>query len=874
MNSFVRGIAGVAALALLLIGALQVVQVRDAHATVVGDVEIGVVIDGVFEERDYTTSSDSARDNVVQVTDLDYAAAGSDDTGASDVITLESIGSDSSSDGWDCPLVLSEVAGDAGVFQATFLISDAVDADGDPSGEDEDGNCGADTTPTIYAEGGDDITAEYSDGNPVRTRRDTIEIETDGPAITELKPADGFVADDDEVDVSAEVRDEASGVDELTIVFLVADTQFTDDDIFDADGDPLPLASLPAAIDQVYPDSETGLDDIDDDDPDFGKEAEVEVIVDLDADDFGTTFVTVAAIDKAGNLTILDIDDDDEDVVFAQYTVDDSDPSLGDGDANTGIAFNDTDVELDTNERDWIQLIFSDETDLDGDSIQAADFLVEGHTVIDAEWYDEDPTDLDGDGVDDVIRRMVFLQLADELDADEEPDVFVVPGSGGILDEAGNDLTSDDIGSDDNIGPEFEVTSQSHDLAGDGDEVVLTISADEGLQGDEPSVTVESVESAGDFLDFEIDQIGSSNRWTVTIVEPEESTLYNIFISGDDENNNDGELGIESAADVIDDEGVDGDAIVFQADIALPDPLVTPADGATEEFQDPFFITIDFGAPAVAGDASEDDEYGEDGHDQVTLALLELDDVDVLSSASSADGTRWLVAIRDVTIGEHTLTFNAEDEAGNELADDISIDFEVAERDDFVIELQPGWNLVSFPGTPADSAIGAAIGNTPVTVVWSYDPSVEGFWSVAFRDTADDAFSGTLETIDAGHGYWMLTDSFKELEVAIPALAGGTVAGGTPIAPPTLSLVEGWNLVPVVDVTGDLDAGDFIDSDVYFTGLEAEISRIYTFDTVANAWALVVRDGNSETAGIAAIEALEVGKAYWVYMTDSGVVVP
>ena len=869
MNSFVRGIASVAALALLLVGAFQVIKTRDAHATVVGDVEIGVIIDGDFEERDFTTSSDPARANTVQVIDADFAAGGDDTTGVEDVVVLESIDSDSSSDGWDCPFVLNEVAGDEGVFQGTFNISDVA------TDEDEDGNCGEGTTPTILAEDGDDITAEYADDNPARTRRDSIEIETDGPEITELDPDDGFVADDDEVDVSVEVRDEASGVDELTIVFLVSEVQRTDDDIFDANGDPLPLTDLPAAIDQVFPDPDTGLDDIDEDDPDFGKEADTEVIVDLDANDFGETFVTVAALDLAGNLTILDVDDDDEDVVFAQYTVDDADPSLEDGEANTGIAFNDEDIELDTNEREWIQLIFEDETDLDGDSIEAADFLVEGHSVVGADWFDEDPVDLDGDGVDDVIRRMVFLELADELDADEEPEVFVVPGSGGVLDEAGNDLTSDSIEANDNIGPEFEVVDQSDDLAGEDDEITFTISSDEDLEGDEPDVSVESVESPGDTLNVDIDQVGGSNRWIVTIDEPDETTIYNIFISGKDENNNGGDLGIEDVADVFDDEGdVDEDAIVFEGDITLPDPLVTPADADEDEFQDPFFITVDFSAPAVAGDPSEDDEYTEDGFDQVTLTLLELDGEDVLANASSADGTRWLVAIRDIAIGDHELILNAEDEAGNELEDDIELEFEVVEREDFEIELQPGWNLVSFPGTPADSSIAAVIGDTPVTVVWSYDPMMEGFWSVAFRDSGDDEFVGTLLTIDAAHGYWMLTDSFKELAVSIPALAGGTVAGGTPIAPPTLTLVEGWNLVPVVDVSGDRDAGDFIDSDVYFTGLEDEISRIYTFDTVENAWQLVVRDGSADTNGIVAGEALEIGKAYWVYMTDAGVVVP
>ena len=117
-----------------------------------------------------------------------------------------------------------------------------------------------------------------------------------------------------------------------------------------------------------------------------------------------------------------------------------------------------------------------------------------------------------------------------------------------------------------------------------------------------------------------------------------------------------------------------------------------------------------------------------------------------------------------------------------------------------------------------------------MTRVYSFDPAMAGGWMVALRDSASDAFAGTLTEIDADHGYWMLTDSFESLEVDIPRFEAGADVGDLPPSPPTIDVAVGWNLLPVRDVTSGLSAGDDIGSDVYFAGLE--ISRVYGFDTV------------------------------------------
>ena len=179
----------------------------------------------------------------------------------------------------------------------------------------------------------------------------------------------------------------------------------------------------------------------------------------------------------------------------------------------------------------------------------------------------------------------------------------------------------------------------------------------------------------------------------------------------------------------------------------------------------------------------------------------------------------------------------------------------VTARSDFKLPLNPGWNLVSIPGEPSDSAIDSVIPAAhPVSTVLTYDPASPGGWLTAVRG-GDGKFAGTLTTISAGRAYWVLTNSFEAVKVAIPRLASGAA-----LLPPTVPIVVGWNFVPVLDVTGDMKAGATASTTVYSAGVS--VSRVWTFDTVNNKWV----DVTSTT--------MAVGSGYWVYATKAGTLIP
>ena len=160
-------------------------------------------------------------------------------------------------------------------------------------------------------------------------------------------------------------------------------------------------------------------------------------------------------------------------------------------------------------------------------------------------------------------------------------------------------------------------------------------------------------------------------------------------------------------------------------------------------------------------------------------------------------------------------------------------------------------NLISFPGSPADTSINSVVTLSQVSAISTYD-AASGTWLSATRD--DSGLSGSLEQIDAQHAYWVSTTSFDPIEVDIPRQGFGNV-------PPAISLVEGWNLVPVV-VVGDQTVKT-IAADTYF-GSTSWVTA-YTFDPQVGQWTKVL-PGN--------FHDVEVGKGYWLYVEQAGVLVP
>lgn len=477
-------------------------------------------------------------------------------------------------------------------------------------------------------------------------------------------------------------------------------------------------------------------------------------------------------------------------------------------------------------------------------------------------------------------------------------------------------------------------TSRDNVLAGEDDKVVLNVTSDERISTTKPLVDVHyvnapagCVDRAGIILRAGRDTDGDgrvepsearadcaesarggtinsviskdgTNEWTITVDKPSSTGYYNVYIYADDRSsqNNRGSEGVapadigtkffEKDGDVNAD-----DAVFFEGDVQLPKPQVVVSGedaGDTEptvEFKRPLFIEVDFTEPfsadCSAGDklsnklecTAETAEYAQDGFDAVTITRFELNGVDMTDDVKTTDDETFLVALDDVGIGDHELKIQATDLAGNELKDVLEIEFEVEERDPFTRRLNPGWNLVSLPGSPADSAIASVFGSDiEVRTVYTYNPVTPGGWQVAVRETLDDAWQGDLTDITAKSGYWVLSDAIQDLEVSIPRLAGGAVGASTPVQPPVIPMYAGWNLIPVVDVTGDaLDTKKSINATTYLNSLDdgLDLARVLGFNTITNEWFTVIDPSDASVT-----DNLQIGSAYWVFVRESASLVP
>ena len=400
----------------------------------------------------------------------------------------------------------------------------------------------------------------------------------------------------------------------------------------------------------------------------------------------------------------------------------------------------------------------------------------------------------------------------------------------------------------------------------------------------------------------------STQEWTITVDKPTSTGYYNVYISADDRSTqrNEGSEGVALADIATNFFEKDGDvnaddAIFFEGDIQLPKPQVIVSgkhagdSEPTVEFKRPLFVEVDFtenfntneegrndcsAADKISSNSdtrlecvSEGAEYAEDGFDAVTITRFELDGVDMTEDVKTTDDETFLVALDDVGIGDHKLKIQAIDVAGNELKDVLEIEFAVEERDPFTRRLNPGWNLVSLPGSPADSAIASVFGSDiEVRTVYTYNPVTPGGWQVAVRETLDDAWQGDLTDITAKSGYWVLSDAIQDLEVSIPRLAGGAVGASTPVQPPVIPMYAGWNLIPVVDVTGDaLDTKKSINATTYLNSLDdgLDLARVLGFNTITNEWFTVIDPSDASVT-----DNLQIGSAYWVFVRESASLVP
>ena len=553
----------------------------------------------------------------------------------------------------------------------------------------------------------------------------------------------------------------------------------------------------------------------------------------------------IRANDIAGNITRSDSDAATEGDQTHVVEIDLLPPVLLK--ATTGEAYDAAAGTITTNNRNSIHLTFvafgtTLPDKLKASSLAPSDFLLGDPGVA--------PTavtfpDLDiGEGVNVTgldLRSHVFLTVGVDLLSNATTLVRIV---GSIEDIAGKVQTTGQVTAEDGIGPKLTIIGPTPSLAKAGDTVTIDITSDETL-AEVPLVQIIIIET-NTTTTVPATSVGT-NTWRVTQAALTASSAVNVSASGNDLQANTGTAGLADNADPA----AEG-AVIYEQDIALGNPVVTPAEASTPSQRDPFFIIVDWGTGTA-----ETGEYIGDTHTLVTVTKFELDGVSMLSGVGTIDNKKFLVAVSGITLGAHTVTINGTDEAGNALAADLAVAFTVQLRPALKVTLNPGWNLVSLPGNPADDSIDAVMANTPdADSVVTYDPTVPGGFLVAVRDAGN--WIGTLKTMDASAGYWVFTTSFLPIEVDVPLLQ----AGAAGVLPPIIPIAKGWNLVPVGDPTGLLAPGTGILSSTYFAGATGVI-RVYYFNTVLNAWELIASGDN-----------VLVGRAYWAFSTAAGSLVP
>ena len=718
----------------------------------------------------------------------------------------------------------------------------------------------------------------------------TVTVETTKPVFSSFAPAHNTSGRDDRPEVTAQVTDGDSGIsdDDIHVIFVITEggTSKTVTKNPKSDGD-VDTVSGGFEVRQRYSGSDAPSGD-----------ATIEWWV-KGMDEAGNVGYSdrQASIDGVENPCTADGNTSVSGLADAgcqpyKILIDGTKPSLvraetgrhWDTSLSTGDSDDKTEYRVSKADATSVLVVFSEH--LDDATVAAADFEVAGETPIDAEVHnvkvrDDMDTDSDasgmqggdgnsaimGDDVQDVgaSRGYVFLTV-EEMEPTARPKVELV---GEVSDVAGNRQNSGkDNDADDRVAPSLTVTVMEGDRPVTKDKVTLTITSNENIGS--PSVTYYMVSSVNDSQTLGTEKSAavsfkSAQEYTATI-DPAEDGLYTVYVSAQDSSGgNIGTKGDKSAPVDVDGET---SAILVERDTDISAPDFDPdKSGVQNEFSidDPdAFIRIDFSGEGNEYDASEDDDGNRTGddldtHGKVTIVSATLGDMDITDNLTpNEDSNVFLYHASGLDLGEHDLEVTAEDEAGNKNASAFTATITITERKPYTLKLNPGWNLVSIPGEPMDSDINAVIpADHPATTVLTYDPSVPGGWLTALRG-ADGSFSGTLTDISAGRAYWIQTQSFEGLKVDIPKQAAGA-----PQVLPSISVAEGWNLVPILDVDGDFELAAATADDNYFSGLsDGSVTGIYTFNTITNSWMSV------------AAQDVEIGKGYWVYATKAGVIVP
>jgi hypothetical protein len=294
----------------------------------------------------------------------------------------------------------------------------------------------------------------------------------------------------------------------------------------------------------------------------------------------------------------------------------------------------------------------------------------------------------------------------------------------------------------------------------------------------------------------------------------------------------------------------------FKLDTVLPSPKsdpggkLQPGDGEVSKEDRPH-VLIEFNEGTT-----------------VTLDSVEVDGVEVADQFEKPQMNRFIYWPESLSRGDHEVDVEASDAAGNESK--FSYEFTVEARGKFLIELQAGWNAVSVPADPVDTAIGSVFTDPAIETVIGWD--TQG-WRIAVRRDGvweSNHQYGALNEIRAKYGYWVKSNAFIDQPVALKGPISRSISGA-----PTLIGIDtlpGWNFVGVIDQEGDQTEGDDFGTSLIDSQDNPVKAAEYLTDRYVQAYTWDPTFSQFQT--LRRNDTMTIGKGVWVYYPEAGGIAP
>ena len=307
--------------------------------------------------------------------------------------------------------------------------------------------------------------------------------------------------------------------------------------------------------------------------------------------------------------------------------------------------------------------------------------------------------------------------------------------------------------------------------------------------------------------------------------------------------------------------------ITGEGDYALP-ITATDAAGNTATANITLGVSLDPDPPEITG-ATITYDYNTSARPgdtfNISATVTDANTVGVVATCDAFDASVSMAATADPDVytgtgnvkvtastSSYPITITATDAKGN-VATDTSLTL-VVDPGAYgaVIDLAEGWNLISLPLIPDDDAIDVVlagigdISNVSSVYYWYNDGTSTG-WQIYVPGSG-----GTLATMEDGKAYFVLMSGEDTLTIT-----GRTMPKPGETTPPIYEVYAGWNFV------GFKSLAD-MDNAVYLTNLVGSYTILWGYQPIGG-YHLVYPPGTND---------MEVGCGYWLWATESGIIVP